>query len=273
MNLKMEKVKNLFILLVVSVVVSGCKKVVPVVADFSASVTEALTGDNVQFTNASENAYYYQWDFGDGGSSFDSDPAHVFEDDGRYDVELIAIGDDDSDTATLEIDVYRPYDISIFEGTGIEDVYVSDVWSNARSVYTSDTIYFRDYLENLELYRHIVFYPDEGVAYFLFNEDTVIANEDPLVFIMVLAPYIGGTTKRVGLGSTMKRVKDTYGNPEGIDEGSGFLGYWYDSQGVDFYAYESGYVEEIYIYSNSAKKLATSKELLREGLIHFWIDF
>ena len=143
MNLKIEQIKFLFVLLVVIAVANGCKKVVPVVADFSASAEEALTGDNIQFTNASENAFSYQWDFGDGESSFDRDPAHVFEDDGRYEVELIAIGDEDSDTATLKIDVYRPYEISIFEGSGIENVYVSDVWSDAQSVYTSDTVYFR----------------------------------------------------------------------------------------------------------------------------------
>lgn len=234
-------------------------------AAFTADATEVFAGETIQFTNASANATSYLWDFGDGGSSLKDSPSYTFEDDGRYEVKLIARGEESTDTASLDIEVFWPYNVTIFEGSGIENVFINDTWATAESVFSSDTAYFKDYITSLEGYRHIVYYPDEGIAYFFFNEDTLINNDDPLAFILIIPPYIGGTTKGVGLVSTMKRVTDSYGEPEDIDEGNGFKGYWYDSQGVDFYTYSSGYVEEIYIYEKAAKKKTAFKQQLLRG--------
>ena len=256
----------LLISLFLLVLMGSCKQVDPVLAEFTANPTEALAGDNIQFTNTSENANHYQWDFGDGNTSFEDSPSNVYEEDGRFDVKLIAIGEEDSDTATLEIDVYWPFEVTIFEGTGIEDIFVADPWSVAQSAYTSDTIYIRTYLESIEAFQHLVYYPEEGVVYFFINEDSIINNDDPLLYILLWLPYQGGTTEKVGIGSTMKRVIDSYGSPESTDEGDGYEGYWYDSKGVDFYTYGSGYVEEIWIYTKAAKKVALSKDLLRGNL-------
>ncbi len=263
---------SLVIPLLFSVLMASCKKVDPVKAGFTADPTEALAGDNIQFTNTSENATHHQWDFVDDVSSLKENPSHIYEDHGRFDVKLIAFGEEGSDTATMDIDVYWPFEETIFEGTGIEDVFIYDTWSEVQSVYTSDTVYIRTYLENNEVFQHLVYYHEEGVVYFFINEDSIINNDDPLLFILLWPPYIGGTTERIGIGSTMKRVIDSYGAPESIDEGNGFKGYWYDSQGIDFYTYESsGFVEEIWIYAKAAKKIAVSKDELRMNLIRHQI--
>ncbi len=52
--------------------------------------------------------YTYDWDFGDGGTSNDSNPTHIYEDEGWYDVRL-KLTDDRSATATA----YRDYYIEV----------------------------------------------------------------------------------------------------------------------------------------------------------------
>ena len=60
------------------------------IANFS-SETVGLT---VFFTNESVNATSYVWDFGDGNTSTDLNPAHRYETAGRYEASLSAISDD-----------------------------------------------------------------------------------------------------------------------------------------------------------------------------------
>ncbi len=44
----------------------------------------------IQFTNSSQNATYYIWNFGDGATSTDSDPIHVFDTTGVYYINLLS---------------------------------------------------------------------------------------------------------------------------------------------------------------------------------------
>src|SRR5690606_23420941 len=46
----------------------------------------------VNFINNSQNATSYQWNFGDGGTSTMSDPSHVYENVGTYDITLTCTG-------------------------------------------------------------------------------------------------------------------------------------------------------------------------------------
>ncbi len=68
-------------------------------SDFTADVTvHCQTPATVQFTNQSNNAGYYTWDFGDGSTSTLINPQHTYSNYGTYDVKLI------SDGATCGID-------------------------------------------------------------------------------------------------------------------------------------------------------------------------
>ncbi|MCS6981979.1 MAG: PKD domain-containing protein [Flavobacteriales bacterium] len=65
-------------------------------------------GLQVTFTNLSQNANTFIWDFGDNSSgSIASNPFHVFPDNGTYIVRLIAIGDCGSDTLILPVTVNK----------------------------------------------------------------------------------------------------------------------------------------------------------------------
>ena len=69
------------------------------IADFIPNVTDTA----VHFANISEYGAEYQWEFGDGSTSIDSDPSHVYDEDGMYEVTLIVSNVCGADTITQEI--------------------------------------------------------------------------------------------------------------------------------------------------------------------------
>ena len=68
---------------------------------FSSSVSTTM----VTFTNTSDNATTYSWDFGDGNSSTEINPVHNYDGDGMYDVELTATNECGSVTTTETITI------------------------------------------------------------------------------------------------------------------------------------------------------------------------
>ncbi|MEO0725975.1 MAG: PKD domain-containing protein [Bacteroidota bacterium] len=69
-----------------------------VTADFVASID----GGEVEFTNESINATNYEWDFGDGATSTEASPTHLFTD-GMYQVQLIAQNSCSVDSFTVQV--------------------------------------------------------------------------------------------------------------------------------------------------------------------------
>ena len=68
------------------------------VAGFSADVTSANTSDTVTFTDQSTNSpTSWEWDFGDGNTSAEQNPAHTYTDAGTYNVTLTATNSTGSD--------------------------------------------------------------------------------------------------------------------------------------------------------------------------------
>jgi PKD repeat protein len=58
------------------------------VADFSTSVTNGYAPLTVQFTDSSKNAAGWNWDFGDGATSTEQSPKHIYSAEGTYNVNL-----------------------------------------------------------------------------------------------------------------------------------------------------------------------------------------
>ncbi len=73
-----------------------------VTADFFSDVTEGDAPLTVYFTDLSENATTWDWDFGDGNTSTDQSPSHTYEDAGVYTVTLVASNEATADTMTVE---------------------------------------------------------------------------------------------------------------------------------------------------------------------------
>jgi len=62
----------------------------------------------VTFSNFSENASTYLWDFGDGNTSTERAPTHTYADGGTYDVTLDAIEGSNSKTSTKSLTISDP---------------------------------------------------------------------------------------------------------------------------------------------------------------------
>ena len=88
------------LLLVSFLLVVGCKKddnPTPTTKDVIASFQFVISGTNfleVTFTNFSQNATSYSWDFGDGNSSTEEDPTHTYAAAGNYTATVTATGSD-----------------------------------------------------------------------------------------------------------------------------------------------------------------------------------
>jgi len=79
------------------------------IAGFNVSATQVEIGETVYFTNTSQNADSYYWDFGDGSSSTDANPTHAFSTEGLFAVELTASNPAEGDTYTVYIHVGDTY--------------------------------------------------------------------------------------------------------------------------------------------------------------------
>jgi PKD repeat protein len=74
-------------------------------AAFTADTTECEAPCKVNFKNTSKNASTYEWNFGDGSVSSETNPSHTFNRGGTYKVKLVASKDGKHKDETLEIRV------------------------------------------------------------------------------------------------------------------------------------------------------------------------
>lgn len=97
--------RQLFLLILLTVFI-GCKKdddnPIVVKACYGFYPNEINVGE-VQFTNCSENATSFFWDFGDGKTSNEKEPMHLFEGNFPFTVTLIAYNGNETDTLTKQI--------------------------------------------------------------------------------------------------------------------------------------------------------------------------
>ncbi|HXH19821.1 MAG TPA: PKD domain-containing protein, partial [Chitinophagales bacterium] len=89
-----------------------------VTADFSASTTSGCAPLRVEFINQSANSIEWDWNFGDGSTSFDEHPVHYYTTPGVYTVSLTAYGGGASDTETkVAYITVRGFEVEV-EGIG-----------------------------------------------------------------------------------------------------------------------------------------------------------
>ncbi len=103
-----------FILFVLSgtIILAGCDSRPQ--ANFTVSSQVVDVYEDVQFTNTSHRADYYEWDFGDGHVSNEVNPIHFYRSHGVYTVSLTAFRDGHpADEAYMDIEVLFPTTLEI----------------------------------------------------------------------------------------------------------------------------------------------------------------
>jgi len=80
-------------------------------ASFYTNETNYGIGEEVQFYNTSNDAVSFFWDFGDGETSTNINPSHIYTEAGTYEIKLNAYGRDGKDEfySVLTIDDQTPY--------------------------------------------------------------------------------------------------------------------------------------------------------------------
>lgn len=98
--------KSWMLLLAATVLLMSCEK--EPTANFSPSKTDVVTGEEIQFTNQSSDAYDFSWNFGDGSVSTLESPVYAYDEAGTYSVVLTAFSESgkyaNSTTKTINVE-------------------------------------------------------------------------------------------------------------------------------------------------------------------------
>jgi len=110
--------KFLMILGVMAFLFTACSEdPEPPVAAFSYEPSEVFQYDEVSFSNTTTEADSYAWDFGDGESSAEMNPTHMFTSAGTFTVKLTATNADGDKEAEQSITVAAPVNEYLFGDT------------------------------------------------------------------------------------------------------------------------------------------------------------
>lgn len=103
----MKKINHILLFFLIAIVAGGCEKddTVQPVACFDVDSSEVLENQTVAFTNCSEDATAYYWEFGDGETSIEFDAEHAYQTPGTYDVTLTVFHEEESDQHQMTITV------------------------------------------------------------------------------------------------------------------------------------------------------------------------
>jgi hypothetical protein len=192
--------KIIYIILAGALVTMSCCR--QPYADFFTSRTECEVGDIIYFTNNSMDAEYFEWDFGDGYSSRDYNPTHLYQQDGIYTVSLTAYsGNKVFDKAyvtihvlfptTLDIEVLEYYDEYPVTGASVILYNSLDDWWNENNPlvegFTNQNGFVTEYHNNWILAEE---------DYRFIETDLLIPNE--INYFLAWVDYVEPTLKSAG---------------------------------------------------------------------------
>ena len=185
------------LLLILTLALFSCRRNtgLPPEAHFHCDIAEPEVGQEVTFTNDSRHATQFEWDFGDGVISEETDPVHVFTGTGSFDVILTAYSDDGESSEAiltinvtiptlLEIDVLEYYHEYVISGASVWLFPTLDDWDNQTNIeaegFTDD--------DGIVVFSHLgpyVYYVDVWEAnhdnYTLRQEDVAYIRTDQII--------------------------------------------------------------------------------------------
>lgn len=159
---KSNQIKNVILLSLFSVfILTSCHKEPEPnpYADFGVDYVYVEPGEVVFFNNYSDNADYYEWDFGDGTGSNAFQPSHTYSKEGVYKITLAAIDRGRADYAYLEIEVYETtLEVEVLEY--YEEAYVPNM---DVAIYRN----YNDWLDQNEYYDAQGYTDKNGIVTFI----------------------------------------------------------------------------------------------------------
>ncbi len=108
--------KLIYLSLVLPLILVSCESTP--IAMFSASPGNPVVGEEVWFTNESDNAYDFEWNFGDGYTSNEPNPIHKFTSTGTFTVVLKVWSESgltDESSLTLDVKIPTLLEIEVLE--------------------------------------------------------------------------------------------------------------------------------------------------------------
>lgn len=184
------------------------------VANFTVSMSEL----EATFTNTSENATSYSWDFGDGNASTSKDPVHTYTEDGNYTVTLTASNADgdfneksEAVSATRAVAVSPDDPTNLLSGWGFEEGDV-DSWSVIRPGEPESVSYE---------FGYDVYSPADGSGGSLYiAPDNLTTEENEASFIY---QKVTATDGEYEIGALVKLLGENM-----MDPASGMTDYWFE---------------------------------------------
>ena len=104
----MKRIKLFLSVLTLSFFVVSCEEELIPVSSFTFSGANKSAPAEVEFTNISQNATTFLWEFGDGTNSTEKNTKHTYATAGTYAVKLTAYNGKNSNTMTLSITILAP---------------------------------------------------------------------------------------------------------------------------------------------------------------------
>jgi len=157
-----------FIFLAGIIIFSACEKNVPS-ASFTHSSGSYEEGDTVYFTSTSSKANSFQWDFGDGSTSTDENPYHIYSTTGTYEVSLKVTGEDGSDEAKESITIKDPTILAFIVTEGTTTTVISGclvtLFESEADLNNLENIAFIGLTDSD---GYVEFYHLKGIVYYVF---------------------------------------------------------------------------------------------------------
>lgn len=136
---------KMVILFIGIVMFSSCEKKEPVLNHpLSVDIFHSTDGLQAAFTALTHSAVSWNWDFGDGATSTEKNPVHVYDESGYYLVTLTATdagGNSVSDQVTLALDL-SPFDLLVGDYT--KEDYDGKTWRMSRAHSSNDILAYSD---------------------------------------------------------------------------------------------------------------------------------
>jgi len=244
------------------------------VADFSMDIVDgkADVGQVITFTNLSEYADSYLWDFGDGSTSTAETPTHSYSEGGVFTVQLTATGSGGTSSISRDVSVYE---VNIFAGVGVLDIGIEETWG-----VISPKLDDWDYLGygfipapgGGSYVIHVYLSESVGLmGYFVSPTASLTPSSADVCFQLNCQDnFIGKTGVDIMIGSTLTEVEAAYGPPE--DHETDRDVYWYNSLGIGFFYDGSSEIDLIAVYSASTKKSADYIQEIIEIMHHMELE-